>query len=130
MTDLDEEFQTAVRRARDAKPGLGFGLSLVGALTGDVSPVTVSSGSRLSGDVRVTPPPTHRRDRSGTRGSEISTSSDPFHPHRTILGVERRLPIRSQPFPHIQGLARGLSLKQAPPQKRIPQHDLPTRTST
>ena len=51
MTDLDQEFQTAVRHARDAKPGLGFGLSLVGALTGDASPVTISSGSTLSGDV-------------------------------------------------------------------------------
>ena len=79
MTDLDEEFQTAVRRARDAKPGLGFGLSLVGALTGDASPVTISSGSTLSRDVQVTPPPSHRRDRSGTRGSEISTGSDPFY---------------------------------------------------
>ena len=79
MTDLDEEFQTAVRRARDAKPGLGFGLSLVSTLTGDTSPVTISSGSRLSGDVRVTPPPGHRRDRSGTRGSEISSSSGPFY---------------------------------------------------
>ena len=76
MTDLDEEFQTAVRRARDAKPGLGFGLSLIGALTGDVSPVTISSGSRLSGDVRVTPPPSHRRDRSRTYSS---ASSDPFY---------------------------------------------------
>ena len=57
MADLEEEFQTALHRARGAKPGLGFGgLSLVGALTGDASPVTISSGSRLSGDVRVTPP--------------------------------------------------------------------------
>ena len=77
MTDLDEEFQTAVRRARGAKPGLGFGLSLVGALTGDASPVTISSGSRLSGDVRVTP--SHHQDRYRTRGSDISASSDPFH---------------------------------------------------
>lgn len=53
MTDLDEEFQTAVRRARDSKPGLGFGLSLVNTFTGDASPVTISSGSRLFGDVRV-----------------------------------------------------------------------------
>ncbi|KIK36964.1 hypothetical protein CY34DRAFT_109310, partial [Suillus luteus UH-Slu-Lm8-n1] len=29
LTDLDEEFASAVSRARSAKPGLGFGLSLV-----------------------------------------------------------------------------------------------------
>lgn len=78
--DLDEGFQTAVRRARAAKPGLEFGLSLVGALvsTCDAFPVAISSGPRLSGDVRLTPPPSHRQDRSGTRGPEISTRSDPF----------------------------------------------------
>ncbi|KAF9224785.1 hypothetical protein BS17DRAFT_731403 [Gyrodon lividus] len=58
LTDLDEEFASAVSRARNAKPGLGFGLSLVGGtILGDGSPVTVSSGPRLGGEVRVTPPP-------------------------------------------------------------------------
>ena len=58
LTDLDEEFASAVSRARNAKPGLGFGLSLVGGVVlGDGSPVTVSSGPRLGGEVRVTPPP-------------------------------------------------------------------------
>jgi hypothetical protein len=57
LTDLDEEFASAVNRARHAKPGLGFGLSLVGGLLGDGSPVTVSSGPRLSAEVRITPPP-------------------------------------------------------------------------
>ena len=28
LTDLDEEFASAVRRARDSRPGLGFGLGL------------------------------------------------------------------------------------------------------
>lgn len=70
LTDLDEEFASAVSRARSAKPGLGFGLSLVndglssevsGILgVGEGSPVTVSSGPRLWNDVRVTPPPTGR----------------------------------------------------------------------
>ncbi|EGO01064.1 hypothetical protein SERLA73DRAFT_151625 [Serpula lacrymans var. lacrymans S7.3] len=65
MTDLDEEFATAVSRARSARPGLGFGLSLVGGtLLGDGSPVTVSSGPRLGGDVRVTPPPSSRGGKS------------------------------------------------------------------
>lgn len=59
LTDLDEEFASAVSRARSAKPGLGFGLSLVneslssesgGILgVGGGSPVTVSSGPRLGG---------------------------------------------------------------------------------
>jgi hypothetical protein len=79
MTDLDEDFQTALHRVRDTTPGLGFGLSLVGALMGDASPATISNGSRLSGDVRITSPPSHRRDRSKTRGSGISTNSDPFY---------------------------------------------------
>ena len=43
------------------RPGLGFGLSLVGGtILGDGSPVTVSSGPRLGGDVRVTPPPSSK----------------------------------------------------------------------
>ena len=37
MTDLDA-FQTVLRRASDAKPGLEFGLSFVGVLTGYTSP--------------------------------------------------------------------------------------------
>ncbi|KAI6107774.1 hypothetical protein EDD16DRAFT_1868839, partial [Pisolithus croceorrhizus] len=61
LTDLDAEFASAVSRARNARPGLGFGLSLVGGtILGDGSPVTVSSGPRLGRDVRVTPPPSAR----------------------------------------------------------------------
>ncbi|KDQ55342.1 hypothetical protein JAAARDRAFT_195742 [Jaapia argillacea MUCL 33604] len=79
MTDLDEEFASAVRRARDARPGLRFGLSLVAGANVDGSLVTISSGPRLSGDVRVTPPPSLRsRSKSRSRamssigGSELS----------------------------------------------------------
>ena len=57
MTDLGEEFEYALRRAKDARPGLGFGLGLAGAIMGEGSPVTVSSG----------PPPTLRRDIIVTR---------------------------------------------------------------
>ncbi|KAF8128709.1 hypothetical protein EV363DRAFT_412554 [Boletus edulis] len=72
LTDLDEEFASAVSRARNAKPGLGFGLSLVGGvILGDGSPVTVSSGPRLSGEVRVTPPPTGK-----TKTRPLSDISD------------------------------------------------------
>ncbi|KAG2366333.1 hypothetical protein BDR07DRAFT_1480198 [Suillus spraguei] len=83
LTDLDEEFASAVSRARSAKPGLGFGLSLVneslssesgGILgVGGGSPVTVSSGPRLGGDVRVTPPPTGK-----TRNRALSVSEEEF----------------------------------------------------
>ncbi|KAG0704129.1 hypothetical protein DFH29DRAFT_913089 [Suillus ampliporus] len=83
LTDLDEEFASAVSRARTAKPGLGFGLSLVNdALSsesggilgvGEGSPVTVSSGPRLGGDVRVTPPPTGK-----TRNRALSVSEEEF----------------------------------------------------
>ena len=72
LTDLDEEFASAVSRARNAKPGLGFGLSLVGGvILGDGSPVTVSSGPRLSGEVRVTPPPSGK-----TKTRPLSDISD------------------------------------------------------
>ncbi|KAG9313810.1 hypothetical protein JVU11DRAFT_6171 [Chiua virens] len=82
-------------RARNAKPGLGFGLSLVGGvILGDGSPVTVSSGPRLSGEVRVTPPPSGK---AKTRPlSEISddnffsadsTSSSSSDRRRTTTGI-------------------------------------------
>ena len=78
MTDLDEEFASAVRRARDGRPGLGFGLDLVGGrVVGDGSPVTVSSGPRLGRDVFITPPPSVGRggDRPRTRGPSSETSA-------------------------------------------------------
>ena len=72
LTDLDEEFASAVSRARNAKPGLGFGLSLVGGvILGDGSPVTVSSGPRLGDEVRVTPPPSGK-----TKARPLSEISD------------------------------------------------------
>ncbi|KAG2347113.1 hypothetical protein BDR05DRAFT_987725 [Suillus weaverae] len=83
LADLDEEFASAVSRARSAKPGLGFGLSLVneslGSESGGIlgvgggSPVTVSSGPRLGGDVRVTPPPTGK-----IRNRALSVSEEEF----------------------------------------------------
>ncbi|KZT04943.1 uncharacterized protein LAESUDRAFT_702914 [Laetiporus sulphureus 93-53] len=76
LTDLDEEFASAVRRARDARPGLGFGLSLAGGIpVGDGSPVTVSSGPRLGRDVYMSPPPTVGRVGDKVRGRESSTVS-------------------------------------------------------
>ena len=60
LTDLDEEFASAVSRARNMKPGLGFGLRLVGGvILGDGLPVTVSSSPRLGGDVRLVVKPRH-----------------------------------------------------------------------
>ncbi|KAI6145311.1 hypothetical protein BKA82DRAFT_4312648 [Pisolithus tinctorius] len=71
LTDLDAEFASAVSRARNAKPGLGFAMSLVGGILGDGSPVTVSSGPRLGRDVRVTPPPSAK-----TKARPLSDVSD------------------------------------------------------
>jgi hypothetical protein len=73
LTDLDEGFASAVDRARGARPGLGFASR---AILGGF-PVTVSSGSSLGSDVRVTPPPTGRSADRGS-GSQFSTSSDAF----------------------------------------------------
>jgi hypothetical protein len=55
MTDLGEEFKYALRRAKDARPGLGFGVELAGAIIGESSPVAVSSGSTLGRNIFVTP---------------------------------------------------------------------------
>ena len=57
MTDLGEEFESALRRAKDARPGLGFGLGLAGAIIGEGSPVTALGGPMLGRDIIVTPPP-------------------------------------------------------------------------
>ena len=57
MTDLGAEFESTLRRAKDARPGLGFGLGLAGAIVREGSPVTVSSGSTLGRDIIVTPHP-------------------------------------------------------------------------
>ncbi|KAI0037086.1 hypothetical protein K488DRAFT_81579 [Vararia minispora EC-137] len=82
MTDLDAEFTSAVRRARDGHPGLGFGLSLVGVVAGDGSPVTISSGPTLRRDVFVTPPPSAAGGRAHSRGptstATVTTSDDIF----------------------------------------------------
>lgn len=78
LTDLDEEFASALRRARDSRPGLGFGLGLAGGIPiGEGSPVTVSSGPRLGGPVYMSPPPSvgrgsDRRSRSSASSSSVS----------------------------------------------------------
>ena len=82
-TDLGEEFESALRRAKDARPGLGFGLGLAGAVIGEGSPVTVSSGPTLGRDIVVTPPPGAGRaggSRARAVGSEsvASVSDDAF----------------------------------------------------
>jgi hypothetical protein len=78
MTDLGEEFESALRRAKDARPGLGFGLALIG----EGSPVTVSSGPTLRRDVIVTPPPGPRGGGSRVRPTNpetlASVSDDTF----------------------------------------------------
>ncbi|KAH9993287.1 hypothetical protein BJV74DRAFT_884401 [Russula compacta] len=79
MTDLDEEFESALRRAKDARPGLGFGLGLTSAIIGEGLPVTVSSGPTLRRDIIVTPPPTAGRSVARVRavGSEsVASVSD------------------------------------------------------
>ena len=57
MTELGKEFESALQRAKDARPGLGFSLRLAGAIIGEGLPVTVSSRSTLGCDIIVTLPP-------------------------------------------------------------------------
>ncbi|KAI0752741.1 hypothetical protein C8Q80DRAFT_472567 [Daedaleopsis nitida] len=82
LTDLDEEFASALRRARESRPGLGFGLGLAGGISiGDGSPVTISSGPRLGGPVYMSPPPSAGRGGGKSRtASEVSSavSDDAF----------------------------------------------------
>ncbi|TFK53121.1 hypothetical protein OE88DRAFT_1807017 [Heliocybe sulcata] len=76
LTDLDAEFASAVSRARNARPGLGFGLGLAaGVVLGEGSPVTISSGPRLGEEVRMSPPPSGRA-RSRPRGVSPMGSSE------------------------------------------------------
>src|SRR5260370_42240731 len=58
MTDIGEEFESALQQAKDVRPRLGFGLGLAGAIIGEGSAVTVSSGPMLGCDIIVTPPHT------------------------------------------------------------------------
>ncbi|PCH37434.1 hypothetical protein WOLCODRAFT_158154 [Wolfiporia cocos MD-104 SS10] len=76
LTDLDQEFASALRRARDARPGLGFGMSLVsGVPVGDGSPVTVSSGPRLGRNVFMSPPPSVGRGATKSQGQSSGSST-------------------------------------------------------
>ena len=77
MTDLDEEFTSALNRAR-ARGGLGFGV----AVLSEGGPVTMSSGARLGGNVLVSPPlsvriSTGARGRGG-RGSGSKVSDEHY----------------------------------------------------
>ena len=76
LTDLDGEFADARRRAQDGHPSLGFGLSLAGGIAvGEGSPVTVSSGQRLGGNVYMSPPPSvGRGSDKKSRGLDTSSS--------------------------------------------------------
>ncbi|KAH9939202.1 hypothetical protein B0H21DRAFT_832319 [Amylocystis lapponica] len=77
LTDLDQGFESALQRARDGRPGPGFGLGLAeGISVGDGSPVTVSSGPRLGHDVYMSPPPRVGRGSGKARScaSESATS--------------------------------------------------------
>src|SRR5258707_14537960 len=56
MTDIGEEFESALQWAKDVQPRLGFGLGLAGAIIGEGSAVTVSSGLTLGCDIIVTSP--------------------------------------------------------------------------
>ncbi|KAF8062278.1 hypothetical protein FPV67DRAFT_1654875 [Lyophyllum atratum] len=67
MTDLDAEFQSALTRARGARPGLGF----ANLVFGGGAPVTISSGPTLGRDIVVTPPPSTGRGSDRAR-SEVS----------------------------------------------------------
>ncbi|KAI0672290.1 hypothetical protein C8Q78DRAFT_1188212 [Trametes maxima] len=99
LTDLDEEFASAVRRAREGRPGLGFGLGLAGGIpVGDGSPVTISSGPRLGTPVYMSPPPSvGRGSDKRSRGSESSSSvsDDAFFSAGSGSGSATRTPTSS-----------------------------------
>ncbi|KAH9854566.1 hypothetical protein C2E23DRAFT_55009 [Lenzites betulinus] len=99
LTDLDEEFASAVRRAREGRPGLGFGLGLVGGIqVGDISPVTISSGPRLGGVTYLSPPPSvGRGSDKRSRGSETasSVSDEAFFSAGSGSGSATRTPTSS-----------------------------------
>ncbi|KAI0649912.1 hypothetical protein C8Q79DRAFT_355651 [Trametes meyenii] len=99
LTDLDEEFASAVRRAREGRPGLGFGLGLAGGIAvGDGSPVTISSGPRLGTPVYMSPPPSvGRGSDKRSRGSETSSSvsDDAFFSAGSGSGSATRTPTSS-----------------------------------
>jgi hypothetical protein len=79
MTDLGEEFESPLRRAKDVRPGLGFSQGLAGAIIGEGSPGTVSSGSTLGRDIIVTSPfSAGRAGGSRVRESMASVSDDFF----------------------------------------------------
>ena len=70
MTDLDQEFETALERRRGARPGLGFAMGLINNFFG--GPVTISSGPTLgSTTTGLSPPPRRHSARS-----ELSYTSD------------------------------------------------------
>src|SRR5216684_3150787 len=56
MTDIGEEFESALQWAKDVQPRLGFGLGLAGAIIGEGLAVTISSGPTLGCDIIVTSP--------------------------------------------------------------------------
>jgi hypothetical protein len=74
MTDLVEEFESALQWAKDTRPGLGFGLGLAGAIIGEGSPVTVSSGPTLGHNIIVTPSPSVGHG-SGSRARPVCSES-------------------------------------------------------
>ena len=92
MTDLGEEFESASRQAKDARPGSSFGLGLAGAIIGEGSPVTVSSGWTLGRDIIVTPPPSVGHG-GGSRAQPVrsesaaSVSDDAFFSSRARSSV-------------------------------------------
>ena len=92
LTDLDEEFASALKRARESRPGLGFGLSLAnGGVVGEGSPVTVSSGPHLGRDVTITPPPSDRAKRRGTTSESRNGKSRQAHKGNcTFLNTKKR----------------------------------------
>ena len=92
--------QAAVRRARDEKLGLGFGLSLDGALTGGVSPRFQAVLGSL-GTFESHLPPATVWVGPGRVLPRFHQQRPPPILHQTTPGVERRLLVPPRPLLHV-----------------------------
>ena len=106
MTDLDEEFASALRCAHESRSGLGSGLGLAGDMSSSGGSLAmVSSSPRLGGRVYMSPPPsasgTGGSDRkSGSSGSEVSNTLSDDHPFAARCQTSSTSSFYLQSFAH------------------------------
>ena len=97
MTDLGEEFESALRWAKDAR--------LAGAIIGEGSPVTVSSGPTLGRDIIVTPPSGGRR--GGFRARPVRSESAASVSHDAFFSSGVRSSVGQSTFRSVSSAQSG-----------------------